>query len=298
MRQRRWQLTGVPYTSMKEPGGIADAISVLRQRDLGARLGALGVQDAGDLRLLEPTGERGSSGLLNEAALVRLVDATCERVLAAHEANRVPLLVGGDCPVVLGALAALRGGDQQPGLIMLDGHEDAWPPWSSETGEGSDSEIAIALGSVTALPEALAIRTPLLSGSALAYLGPRDEDEIRSAGVPSLRDQVAYFGDAGQVSADFETGRDPARAAADVIVCGAFWLHVDLDVLATQAFSAVDYRQPGGLGWSELDRLAASAASHPRCQGVSVVIYNPDLDPDRAEAEKLVDFLARLIQRC
>ena len=298
MRQRRWQLTGVPYTSMKEPGGIADAISVLRQCDLGARLGALGVEDAGDLQLLEPTGERGSSGLLNEAALVRLVGATCERVLAAHEVNRVPLLVGGDCPVVLGALAALPGGDQPPGLMMFDGHEDAWPPWDSETGEGSDSEIAIALGSVTALPEALAIRLPLLSVAALAYLGPRDENEIRSAGLASLRDEVAYFGDARQVSAELETGRDPARAAAEAIACDAFWLHVDLDVLATHAFSAVDYPQPGGLSWSELDHLVASAASHPRCQGVSVVIYNPDLDPDRAEAEKLVDFLIRLIQRC
>ena len=295
---RTWQLTGVPYTSMKEPGGIADAISVLRQRDLGARLEALGVEDAGDLELLEPTGERGPSGLLNEAALVRLVVATCERVLAAHDGNRVPLLVGGDCPVVLGALAALRRGDRTPGLIMLDGHEDAWPPRSSETGEGSDSEIAIGLGTVTALPEALARRLPLLSVAALAYLGPRDEDEIRSAGLASLRDQVAYFGDAGQVSAELAAGRDPARAAAEAIACDGFWLHIDLDVLATGAFSAVDYRQPGGLAWSELDQLAASAASDPRCQGLSVVIYNPDLDPDRAEARKLVDFLTRLIERC
>jgi arginase len=227
-----------------------------------------------------------------------LVDATCEGVRAAHEGNRVPLLVGGDCPVVLGALAALRGGDRPPGLIMLDGHEDAWPPWSSETGEGSDSEIAVALGTVTDLPEALATRLPLLSSAALAYLGPRDGVEIRSAGLASLRDQAAYFGVAGRVSAELEAGRDPARAAAEAIACDAFWLHLDLDVLATHAFSAVDYRQPGGLGWSELDRLVASAASDPRCQGVSVVIYNPDLDPARAEAGKLVDFLARLIERC
>jgi arginase len=292
-----WQLTGVPYTSMREPGGIADAIGVLRRRGLGARLGVLGVEDTGDLQLLEPTGERGSSGLLNEEALVRLVDATCERVLAAHAGSRVPLLVGGDCPVLLGALAALRGDDRRPGLIMLDGHEDAWPPWSSETGEGSDSEIAIALGSVTGVPEALATRLPLLSAAALAYLGPRDADEIRSAGVASLRDRVAYFADARQVSAELEAGRDPARAAAEAIARDAFWLHVDLDVLATRAFSAVDYPQPGGLGWSELDRLAASAASDPRCQGVSVVIYNPGLDPDRSEAEKVVDFLIRLIER-
>jgi hypothetical protein len=30
---------------------------------------------------------------------------------------------------------------------------------------------------------------------------------------------------------------------------------------------------------------------------VSVVIYNPDLDPNRDDANRMVDFLARLVQR-
>jgi hypothetical protein len=29
---------------------------------------------------------------------------------------------------------------------------------------------------------------------------------------------------------------------------------------------------------------------------VSVVIYNPDLDPDRDDGQRLIDFLARLVQ--
>jgi arginase len=296
MGQLRWQLTGVPYTSMREPGGIAEAITVLRERELDNRLAALGVEDAGDLQLLEPTGERGPSGLLNEEALVRLVEATCERVIAAHEGGRLPLLVGGDCPVLLGALAALRESDPQPGLIMLDGHEDAWPPPASETGEGSDSEIAIALGEVSDLPEDLERRLPLLSGSDLAYVGPRDQDELSTAGVRSLRDQVAYFADAEQASAELAAGRDPAGDAVRGIAADSFWLHIDLDVLATRAFAAVDYRQPGGLDWGELDRLAATVAGERGCRGVSVVIYNPELDSDRAEADKLVSFLSRLVQ--
>jgi arginase len=293
-----WELTGVPYTSMSEPGGIANAIPVLRQRGLAERLGGLGVEDAGDLRLDPPTGERGPSRLLNEPALVRLVGATRERVSATHDTGRLPLLVGGDCPVLLGALAAMRDARERPGLIMLDGHEDAWPPRLSETGEGSDSEIAIALGRIPALPEALDEVLPLLHMSGLAYLGPRDYAEIVAAGVESLRDQAAFFADGALTSAALGRGRDPARAAVESITADGFWLHVDLDVLASGAFRAVDYPQPGGLGWDELDRLAASAAGAPRCRGVSVVIYNPDLDPDRAEADKIVAFVARLIERC
>jgi arginase len=290
-----WQLTGVPYTSMREAGGIADAIAVLRERGVDERLRAVGVEDAGDLRLDAPTGERGPSGLLNEPALVRLVEATRERVSTAHENGRLPLLVGGDCPVVLGPLAAVRDAGERPGLIMLDGHEDAWPPPCSETGEGSDSEIAIALGDVRGLPSTLDDLLPLLDASALAYLGPRDRDEIVTAGVESLRDRAAFFADDAQTSAALASGRDSATAAVESIAADAYWLHIDLDVLATDAFDAVDYPQPGGLEWEELDRLAATAASESRCRGVSVVIYNPDLDADRKEADKLVAFLSRLI---
>src|SRR3712207_1254843 len=75
-----WELVGVPYTSMARPGGIASAIDVLRSAGLAVQLAELGVQDAGDLALEVPSGQRGPSGLLNEQALSRLVVATRDMV--------------------------------------------------------------------------------------------------------------------------------------------------------------------------------------------------------------------------
>jgi arginase len=297
VEQSSWELIGVPYTSMKKPGGIANAIAVLRQCGLAERLGALGVADGGDLHVEPPNGERGPSAILNEPALVRLVEATRERVVQAQRASRRPLFVGGDCPVLLGPLAAIRDGGSAPGLVMLDGHEDAWPPPLSETGEASDSEIAIALGRVRNLPGSLDGLLPLLTPSSLALLGPRDYDEIRSAGIESLRDEVGFFSDDVGTSRRLESGRDPSTEAVHSIGADAFWLHVDLDVLASRAFGAVDYPQPGGLGWDGVDRLAATVAGDPRCRGISVAIYNPDLDPDRTEAPKVISLLSRLIER-
>jgi arginase len=288
-----WELTGVPYTSMKEPGGIANAIAALRECGLAEELRSLGVEDAGDLVLEEPSGARGPSGVLNEPALVRLVEATRHRVADAHRAGRRPLLVGGDCPVLLGALAALGQVCPAPGLLMLDGHEDAWPPPLSPTGEGSDSEIAIALGRVPDLPEP--VSRPLVEPSAIAFLGPRDRDELASAGVESLRDQVAFYADDLETSTLLRAGHDPAEAALEAMAADGFWLHIDLDALRTEALGAVDYRQPGGLAWDELDRLAATAANAAGCRGASVVIYNPDLDPKRVDARKIVAFLSRLM---
>lgn len=289
-----WELIGVPYTSAREPGGITDAIGVLRGCGLAERLAEPGVEDGGELRLEEaPSGERGASGLLNEAALAELFRAGETRVREALSRGRRPLLAGGDCPVLLGALAAIRATGERPGLVMIDGHEDAWPPPLSDTGEASDSEVAIALGRVPALPEPLAGAVPLLDPSAIAQLGPRDLAELEEAGVPSLRGELACFASDADLTAEDEPD-EAVRCAIESIEADGFWLHVDLDALATAELRAVDYTQAGGIDWPALDRLSQAAARDPRCRGVSVVIYNPALDPDRADARKLVAYLARL----
>ena len=252
---------------MQAPGGIARAIEVLRSRGLAERLGRLGVLDAGDLRLQEPSGTRGPSGLLNEAALGELVEATRAQARGAREHGDRLLLIGGDCPVMLGALAGLRDhADARPGLLMLDGHEDAWLPAQSPTGEASDSELAIALGLVSdRLPAPLDNLVPLLEPADVALLGPRDRADIDAAGARSVEGHVALF-----LSGE-ETSRadSPAATALRALETPDFWLHIDLDVLATDAFGAADYLQPGGLTWSELDAIAGTAVgglSLQRCE--------------------------------
>ena len=83
----------------------------------------------------------------------------------------------------------------------------------------------------------------------------------------------------------------------DAIAPSVFWLHVDLDVLSTADFGAVDYPQPGGLHWDELDRLVAPALESRRCHGASIAIYNPDLDPGRTAAAQVVEFVVRVVER-
>jgi arginase family enzyme len=197
---------------MQAPGGIARAIEVLRSCGLAERLGRLGVIDAGDLRLQEPSGTRGPSGLRGEAALGELVEATRVQARSAREHGDRLLLIGGDCPVMLGALAGLR-------------------------------------------------------------------------------DHAEAGGGAGDTS----RANSPATTALRALETPDFWLHIDLDVLATDAFSAADYLQPGGLTWGELDAIAGAAVADPRCKGASVVIYNPELDPDRHAADQVIEFVCRLI---
>jgi arginase len=291
-----FDLIGVPYTSMAKPGGIANAIEVLREVGLAERVAATGeVRDTGDLSLLEGSGVRGSSGLLNERALGRLVTATRQAVAASLDRGGRPLLVGGDCPVLLGALAAGRDRHGAVGLLLVDGHEDAWPPGLSPTGEASDSEVAIALGLVGDLPEPLDRWVPLLAPEALSMLGPRDRGEIEQAGAESLAGTVALLRDDEAVHA---VGAEASASEAIQALANSapsFWLHIDLDVLSTEDFPAADYPQPGGLAWDELFDISNRALTAPGCLGCSIVIYNPDLDPERTSAARIVRFAGDLV---
>jgi arginase len=139
MVTREVELIGVPANSSGTVDGVARAPAVLREQGLSAALASRpGFTDAGDLALPAPQSRHGPSGLLAEDALITMIGRVCGAVRAARGRGRFPLLLGGDCPVMLGALAALQYQQDRPGLLFVDGHEDAWPPLASPTGEAAD----------------------------------------------------------------------------------------------------------------------------------------------------------------
>jgi arginase len=272
----------------------------------GVALGPAAILDAGLLDLIsgvvavdlvevpvvgmEPV--PGPSGLLSEQALVACLDRAATEIADAIAAERFPLVVAGDCPVLLAGLEAIHRARGRPGLVFVDGHEDAWSPSSSPTGEASDCEMGLALGD-TPLPDGLAFRHPAVAAGDTAFLGPRDRKEILDAGWRSVVDRVPFVD--GATLASGPVGRiafehaERLRATTD-----GWWLHVDLDVLSTDALWAVDYPQPGGLSWAQLDELAAAAIRAGGCIGASIVIYNPDLDSDGSGAGRIARFGAGL----
>jgi len=131
---------------------------------------------------------------------------------------------------------------------------------------------------------------PLVAPNDVRILGARDAELLRAEGVASLRDRVALV-DGERLAAD------PARiaAAACASLPQPWWFHLDLDVLSTEALPAIDYPQPGGLGWDELV-VVATTALRADPGGWDVTIYNPDLDPTRVHARRIVRFLGSVIE--
>jgi arginase len=283
-------LIGVPVNSSGTLDGVARSPAVLRQRGLATALARHpGFTDAGDLVLPVPVPVRGPSGLLAEDALVAMIGHVAQAVGAARGRGWFPLLLGGDCPVILGALAGLQAERDRPGLLFIDGHEDAWPPRVSPTGEAADCELGLALRRFdTGLSPHLRAALPRIDPAAVAAIGPRDTGELAAAGVASLDGQLGALIRPSELTAD-------RYAAALAGLPPPWWLHTDLDVLATGELAAVDYPQPGGLTWGQLADLTAMALATDGCAGWSVCIYNPDLDPGRDGADAIISYIIQAI---
>jgi arginase len=277
---------GVPTNSAGRTDGVARGPAALRDAGLLEALRRHGeVHDYGDVPLPSPSPDRDPlSHVIDPRGLEAMVAGVRDAVASILRDDRFPLALGGDCPLLLGCLAAGERGSI--GLLFVDGHEDAYPPERSRTGEAADMELGLALGSVD-VPWSVELGEllPLVDPGDVRVLGARDAATLRAEGVPSIADLVELVdGDALAADPARETG-----AACDALGA-AWWFHLDLDVLGAAALPAVDYPQEGGLGWEEIEAVALAALAAAPI-GRDVTIFNPDLDPDGANARRIVRFL-------
>ena len=293
------ELIGVPFDGYGRAGNQAAASEALRVAGLASAFGSLEVTDRGDLELPAPDPNRGAvTSLMNEAALLAMVERVGEAVTRAVENGRFPVVHGGDCSTLLGVIPALRR-TRSVALLFLDGHEDTMPLDVSEDGEAANTEIGLLLGLTGHLLKGpLASRVGVLHRRDIAVLGPRDEAWRRRFNVGSLQDHGVWFSGWQQTSARPQESAQKAvrhiRAAAE-----HWWLHVDLDVLDPKVFAAQGVPgapgEPNGLSWEALTSVLTTAVGEGGCVGCSVAIYDPVQDPSRADALRIVRLVNEVV---
>jgi arginase len=236
-----------------------------------------------------------ATGLLNPTGLRDyahdLADATGEVL----DAGDVPIVLGGDCSILLGNLLALRRRGSH-GLLFIDGHADFYQPDAEPNGEAASMDLAFATGRGPDILADLEGRGPLVRDEYVVQLARRDAEEAAKAGSQRIEDTAITMIDLvtmRQRGVEWAASEALERLTAPGLE--GFWIHVDCDALDDAIMPAVDYRLPGGLSWTELGTVIRRAMDSRGAVGIEVTIFNPVLDGDGSLAQALVGCLAHAL---
>lgn len=288
-----------PYSILEAPSTLGLSTDGVEQ--LGERLLQLGLGQRIDARMAgrvevprkDPEPDM-ATGVLNAPAIAewspRLADAV-ENVLIRHE---FPVVLGGDCTILLGSMLALRRRGRY-GLLFIDGNADFFQPEAEPNGEGASMDLAWVTGHGPPLLTNIEGYCPLVQAADVVAFGYRDHDdqaeycsqplplELLTFDLPSLRSMGSEHA---------------ARAAVDHLTrveLDGFFIHLDADVVDDAIMPAVDFRVPGGLSWDELGTVLRLALASGKAVGLEVTIYNPLKDKDGSAGRGLVDVLAKAL---
>jgi arginase len=227
---------------------------------------------------------------LNARAIAGWSPKLADAVETVLDGGEFPVVLGGDCTIVLGSMLALRRRGRY-GLFFIDGNADFFQPEAEPNGEGASMDLAFVTGHGPPLLTNLEGRRPLVRpDDAVAFAFRDHEDQAKFGSQPLPAELIAY-----DLAALRRMGVEAAtRAALHHLTrseLDGFFIHVDADCLDDAIMPAVDFRVPGGLSWSELDTVLRLALGSGKAVGLELTIYNPRLDDDGRAGRGLADLL-------
>lgn len=239
-----------------------------------------------------------ATGVLNLHSIREFSTRLAERISFSLDLSHFPLVLGGDCSILLGAMLALRRRGRF-GLLFIDGHADFYSPEAEPNGEVASMDLAITTGRGPAELVDLAGDGPLVREEDVVLFGYRDAEIAVEYGSPDVRETSIRILDlAGVRQLGARAAAEEALVALERSGPEGFWIHLDADVLNDEVMPAVDYRMPDGLWPEELESVLRVVLKSPRAVGMDVTIYNPSFDDhDRSAARVLAATLASAYAR-
>jgi len=281
-----WFLVGAPWDCSGSGRGEAQAPGALRMAGLVDRVDVdLGdvATVIGSIRRDETTGVR---ALPDTIAAAHALAGALRAGMGAHHGRR-PLVIGGDCSLLLGVFAHLSPALGDVGLWAIDGHPDYLDAPGSETGETADLQLALLTGDGPPSLVSLGKTVPMVEARHVALIGHRttDLDAASAAELARLPADLFTIDSPAVLDDPHGAGGRAAKWASRLRV--PMWLHIDVDVLDPSVMPAVTYPQDGGPDFDQLAAVLAPLAASPNLVGVSIADLRPDLDDDGLNGVRL-----------
>ncbi|HEY7430122.1 MAG TPA: arginase family protein [Streptosporangiaceae bacterium] len=288
---------GVPSAAGTHGPGQETAPQALRAAGLVQRLKARGlrVDDRGDLDVVPFAPDPANRTQQNAGRVVDTVRQVAGRVSDILDGDGLPLIIGGDCTITLGVVAAYARRHPELGLMYFDGDIDVSTPQSTVSGIVDTMGMAHLLGQ--GIPELAHVgpRYPLLAGGHIVAFG-YDQREPSAEQELWLREQGVACHPANQLT-------DPAGQAGGAWASLAgraspILLHFDVDVIDSTDFPLADFPHFNeGLPYDDAMRCLNTFCAAPLFAGLVVTEINPHRDPGGVLIDRLLtDLTAALAQ--
>jgi len=285
----RIEIIGTPFNGLGAFPDIENPAEGLRQSGLITQLKANGhiVTDLGDLSGFQCQDIRDLETGINDFDLWLDLSRDISQLLGGMlDRHAFPLLIGGDCRMLVGIFASLAQRKTEAGLIFLDGHGDFHSPETSPSGDPADMELAILTGRGPERITRIAGKYPLLKDEEVVVYGIRAWDGIAASNI-KVYDRQRML----------ENGiKDTVKEGLKNLFHEEFpaWLHFDVDVLDPE-FMPVMFPEPEGLTFEEVQEVLGHVWASGRVIGMSIACYHPRLDIDGGAGARLVTLISEAL---
>ncbi len=284
----RIEILGTPFNGLGSLPDIENPPNGIRQANLIPLLESKGhsVTDLGDLSGFQFQDTHDiETGVKDFNLWIDLSNEISQRVGTMIERGSFPLLLGGDCSMLVGIISAFIQRDAEIGLVFLDGHADFHYPDTSPTGDPADMELAVITGRGPEKIVRIAGKYPLLNDENVVVYGIRAWDLIAESDIriydKNLLTEIGVTRAVEEGLEDFNQRRLPC------------WLHFDVDVLDPE-FMPVMFPELGGLTFNEVLEFLSHVMAVSHIIGMSITCYHPMLDLDGSASERLVTLLSNV----
>jgi arginase len=282
MRHSTIALLGAPLDLGAGRRGVDMGPSALRLAGLNAKLAAMGysVEDLGNVAVAQ---QESAPAEPESAKYLAHIAASCARLAAmvreAAEAQKFPLVLGGDHSIAVGTVsgmaAAQREQGRKIGVIWIDAHADMNTPESSPSGNVHGMPLACCIGRGPRELTHIFEYAPKVDGKNVVLIGIRDVD-IRE------RDIVRESGVTAFTMRDIdERGlRNVMERAIAAATAGTAGFHLSLDMDAVDPVEAPGVGTPvrGGITYREAHLAMEMICDSTSMLSMEVVEVNPVLD--------------------
>jgi arginase len=214
-----------------------------------------------------------------------------EQVRRLKQANKLPLVLSGNCCMALGTMSGLGLADL--GAVWLDAHGEYNTPETTASGFLDGMGLATATGDCWRTLAASIPGFRPISPERILLVGGHDFDPEERSRLAHSRLTLA--------SADYLATRGvlPAlRPALDRLKAqvSRLYVHIDLDVLDRSEAGANELSSAGGLSIQAVEEAVTLVRGHFEVVGVGVASYDPAFDTDGRACHAAGRFLSRLLE--